>query len=77
MQRGQRFKLNMGGKRTWEAIFWGGDGTGTMMIHKTSGDWALTRLDLSRFAEENIIPKDIMSKREIWEMKEILKRTYT
>lgn len=77
MRRGHHFKLNMGGKRTWDAIFWGGDGTGTLMVHKTHGDWALTRLDLSRFADKNIVFEDMMSDREIWEMKEILKRTYT
>ncbi len=46
------------------------------MAHQTHGDWALTRLDLSRFAEENIVLGVLMTDREIWELEEFIKRTY-
>jgi hypothetical protein len=76
LKRGQRLTISFGPNRSWDAVYWGGDGTGTLVAHQTHGDWALTRLDLSRFAEENIVLGALMTDREIWELEEFIKRTY-
>jgi len=76
LKRGQRLTISFGPNRSWDAVYWGGDGTGTLVAHQTHGDWALTRLDLSRFAEENIVLGVLMTDREIWELEEFIKRTY-
>ncbi len=76
LKRGQRLTITFGPNRSWDAVYWGGDGTGTLVAHQTHGDWALTRLDLSRFAEENVVLGILMTDREIWELEEFIKRTY-
>lgn len=76
LKRGQRLTISFGPNRSWDAVYWGGDGTGTLVAHQTHGDWALTRLDLSRFAPENIVLGPLMTDREVWELEEFIKRTY-
>ena len=77
MARGQRLRIQFRDGHSWDAIFWGGEGTETMVLHRTHGDWALMHLDLSRFSADQIVTADMMTEREIWEMQEIIKRTYT
>jgi len=46
--RGRRFSVNFGDRR-WEAVYWGHDDQGALVAHRTSGDWKLMHLDLTRF----------------------------
>ncbi|MFW5870056.1 MAG: hypothetical protein ACOCVL_00175 [Candidatus Sumerlaeota bacterium] len=77
LKRGQRFTIDFGENRAWDAIYWGGDGTGSLVVHNTHDEWALTRLDFKRFPKENVHPGEMLSEREIWEIEEYLKRMYT
>lgn len=50
LRRGRRFRISMGKGRDWDAVFWGTDEQGTVVAHKTHGDWTLMHLDIDRFS---------------------------
>lgn len=76
LHRGQRIRITMAPGRSWDAVYWGNNGTESVMAHQTNGDWALTHLNLSRFGADAVTVEGMMTDREMWELEEILKRTY-
>jgi hypothetical protein len=65
--RGQRFKISFGAAKEWDAVYWGRDQQGTVIAHKTSGNWTLMHLDLKRF-KDAIAKLDVMSTSEVEEL---------
>ena len=76
LHRGQRVRISMGHNRSWDAVYWGNSGAEAVVAHQTHGDWAITNVNLSRFAPEAVTVEGEMTEREVWELEEILKRTY-
>lgn len=52
--RGQHIKIQIGGK-SWEAVYWGKDQTGTVVAHKTHAHWVLMHLDLGRYKDSLVV----------------------
>jgi hypothetical protein len=77
LKRGQEFTIDFGEGRAWTAIYWGGDGTGNLVVHDTHKEYALTRLDFNRFPPESVKVGKMLDKRKIWEIQEYLKRIYS
>lgn len=77
LKQGQHVQINFGPGRSWDAVYWGeSEDKGTLVAHKTHGDWQLAPIDLQRFTEKKVVIGDMMSDRELWEFQEIIKRTY-
>lgn len=74
--RGQRIRITMAPGRSWDAVYWGNNGAEAVVAHQTHGDWAVTYVNLSRFAPDAVTVEGQMTEREVWELEEILKRTY-
>lgn len=51
LHKGERFRISFGKGREWEAVYWDSDQQGSLVAHKTEGNWALMHLDLSRFGD--------------------------
>lgn len=49
--RGRRISINFGGNQAWEAIYWGKDELGHVVVHNTHDKWSLMHLDLDRFKD--------------------------
>ncbi len=77
LKRGQEFTIDFGAGRSWTAIYWGGDGTGSLVVHNTHDEYALTRLDFKRFPPESVKVGEMLDERKLWEIQEYLKRMYT
>lgn len=76
LHRGQRIRITMSPNRFWDAVYWGNNGAEAVVAHQTHGDWAVTYVNLSRFGADAVTVEGMMTDREIWELEEILKRTY-
>lgn len=61
IRRGSSFTIKFG-DRMWNAIYWGMDGRGTVVAHKTHGHWTLMHLDLNRFKESLVVKPGIDEK---------------
>ncbi len=61
IKRGSSFTIKFG-DRMWNAIYWGMDGRGTVVAHKTHGQWTLMHLDLNRFKESLVVQPGIDEK---------------
>ncbi|MCC5878036.1 MAG: hypothetical protein JJU11_17600 [Candidatus Sumerlaeia bacterium] len=62
--RGRRVSINFGGNQAWEAIYWGKDELGHVVVHNTHDKWSLMHLDLDRFKDTMVFgsmatPEDI------------------
>lgn len=64
--RGRQIVITLRGRR-WEAVYWGKDALGTVVAHKTSGEWSLMHLDLNRFTE-SLQRKNVLSEKQIREI---------
>lgn len=58
IKRGSSFTIKFG-DRMWNAIYWGMDGRGTVVAHKTHGHWTLMHLDLNRFKDSLVVKPGI------------------
>lgn len=65
--RGRKFSISFGGQQRWDAIYWGKDELGHVVVHNTHDKWSLMHLDLNRF-KETMIFGDMCSDEEIRRM---------
>jgi hypothetical protein len=54
MRRGRWFRIAFG-PQEWNAIYWGEDELGSVVIHNTHQRWALMHLDLNRFKDSLVL----------------------
>jgi hypothetical protein len=64
--RGRRIQVKQNGYG-WEAVYWGADATGPIVVHKTHGTWDLMHFDMTRYAEK-ITYGDMISEEELEEI---------
>lgn len=55
MTRGRRMTIGFGPSKQWDAIFWGKDEMGHVVVHQTHGKWTLMHLDLNRFKDTIVL----------------------
>lgn len=65
--RGRKFSISFGGQQRWDAIYWGKDELGHVVVHNTHDKWSLMHQDLNRF-KETIVFGDMCSDEEIRRM---------
>ena len=64
--RGRKIQIKQNGYG-WEAIYWGADATGPIVVHKTHGNWDLMHFDMTRYADK-ITYGDMLSKEDLEEI---------
>lgn len=67
LRRGQRFTVAFSKDRTWDAVFWCQDNEGSVVAYKTGPEWALIRMDLTRF-KDSLVLSNMLSEFQISEI---------
>lgn len=55
LEPGRQVQVSFGPAKQWAAVYWGEDDMGPLVVHQSSGRWALMHLDLNRFADSIVI----------------------
>lgn len=73
LRRGQRFEIEFKPGRAWEAVYWGRDNQGTVVAHRTEGEWKLMHMELDRY-RQSLRPGAALEPREQEEIVEALRK---